>query len=665
MRLTLRTLLAWLDDTLSPAEVREIGRQVNESDFAKELVERIHRVTRQRRLTVPPADGPEAVDPNIVASYLDNELAPEQVGELEKVCLTSDVHLAEVASVHQVLSLIGQKAKVPVEARRRMYQLIRGPEAVRPRAARASRQTEPTPVSEPVQPWVSARPPARPLIERFGPAAGVLALMVVLCWSAWRTLTPADLPSRASPPLTPPAQVAVNAEPGKAEPKAKAGGVAAPAPSAETLEKGKAEAEPGKNATAAEGAPAAATAGPDPGPAKAKSKDAGAGPEKTKAATVVKAGSAGLARKPNGVLLRFSPDRRDWERLTDATPLREQDRLLSLAPFRATVEIGTAEVDLVEETEVWVRATPPSQAARLSLAQGRVVLHGTAPGLPFEVQFGGKTVVLTPAPGVAVGVERLNRRAPGAPTASASLLRVHANENSVRIRAGAKEETLEGPGAITVDPAGNFSDKASKAAPSWLTETEPTPFDQKVGEQFLKFFRDDRPIVSSLVEATEDDQKDVCRRAISALRAVGDVSYIVPLLNKKGDTTAPTARRAAVAVLRSYLAEGPEAAKTLRGQLQRDLGEGLATTAEKLLIGYTPKEAKEPATFTKLVQLLGSTGDGEIGLRELALDNLMQITGRDDLDYDPEKPEGKGLKAWRDLLREGELRPAASPNGAN
>ena len=74
MRLTLRTLLAWLDDTLSPAEVREIGNQVAESPFAQELKERIHRVTRQRRLTVPPSDGPEATDPNLVAGYLDNEL---------------------------------------------------------------------------------------------------------------------------------------------------------------------------------------------------------------------------------------------------------------------------------------------------------------------------------------------------------------------------------------------------------------------------------------------------------------------------------------------------------------------------------------------------------------------------------------------------------------
>ena len=48
MRLTLRTLLAWLDDTLQPAQVREIGSQVAGSPFAQELTDRIHRVTRQR-----------------------------------------------------------------------------------------------------------------------------------------------------------------------------------------------------------------------------------------------------------------------------------------------------------------------------------------------------------------------------------------------------------------------------------------------------------------------------------------------------------------------------------------------------------------------------------------------------------------------------------------
>src|SRR4051794_17717982 len=58
MRLTLRTLLSYLDDTLEPVEARAIGQKVAESEQARELAERITQVTRRRRLTTPPASGP-------------------------------------------------------------------------------------------------------------------------------------------------------------------------------------------------------------------------------------------------------------------------------------------------------------------------------------------------------------------------------------------------------------------------------------------------------------------------------------------------------------------------------------------------------------------------------------------------------------------------------
>ena len=73
--------------------------------------------------------GPEGIDPNLVASYLDNELDSDAVAEYEKKCLSHDVVLAEVASVHQILSLLGHKVKVPAAARSRMYQLVKGREA--------------------------------------------------------------------------------------------------------------------------------------------------------------------------------------------------------------------------------------------------------------------------------------------------------------------------------------------------------------------------------------------------------------------------------------------------------------------------------------------------------------------------------------------------------
>ncbi len=47
----------------------------------------------------------------------------------------------------KVDNLIGQKAKVPVRARHRMYHLIKGREAVRPEDVRGFlRQTEPRPI---------------------------------------------------------------------------------------------------------------------------------------------------------------------------------------------------------------------------------------------------------------------------------------------------------------------------------------------------------------------------------------------------------------------------------------------------------------------------------------------------------------------------------------
>jgi hypothetical protein len=129
-RLTLRTLLAYIDDTLEPDQARALGRKVAESVEAKQLIERIKKVTRRRGLHIPTPDGsPDDVsDPNTVAEYLSDTLGSEQTKELESTALSSDVHLAEIAACHQILTLLlTEPVRVPPSAHQRMYKLVEPP----------------------------------------------------------------------------------------------------------------------------------------------------------------------------------------------------------------------------------------------------------------------------------------------------------------------------------------------------------------------------------------------------------------------------------------------------------------------------------------------------------------------------------------------------------
>jgi hypothetical protein len=414
------------------------------------------------------------------------------------------------------------------------------------------------------------------------------------------------------------------------EPAHPAGAAAAPAPFGEHAPLAKAEAEPEK----------------PPGGEPGKDKEASVKPE-------MPPGVIATAEKPDGVLLRYSTDRREWEQLVEPTPLRPQDRLLSLDPFRSRVALGAAKMDLVGETEVVLSSAPPNEAARFQLAQGRVVLRGGSSALPFEVQFAGKNILITPPPGGTVGVERVSWFEPGMPASSTSVLKVYGSEGDLALQVDDHKETLTSPGSLTWDGT-KWTERSNKPGPDWVTETKPTAYDQLIGEQFLKHMRPDRRVIANIVDAHEDDQKDVRRLSLRALRVVGDLSFITPDLNKADDSIA---RREAIRVLRAALAQGADSAKALHDQLERDFGQPQAGTIEKLLIGYNAKEARDEATYASLVKNLSAP---DVAVRELALDNLRSLTGRTDLQYDPDQYEGPGLKAWRDLLRDHELRPAAA-----
>ncbi|NDC64513.1 MAG: hypothetical protein EBZ59_11145, partial [Planctomycetia bacterium] len=113
MRLTLRTLLAWLDDVLPVEEKAELDGRVAASPVTPQLIERIRHVVEQPVLSAPPPTGRGlGGDPNTVAEFLDNSLASEQLKAFERICLESDVHLAEVAACHGILAAAARDPQV-------------------------------------------------------------------------------------------------------------------------------------------------------------------------------------------------------------------------------------------------------------------------------------------------------------------------------------------------------------------------------------------------------------------------------------------------------------------------------------------------------------------------------------------------------------------------
>jgi hypothetical protein len=302
-------------------------------------------------------------------------------------------------------------------------------------------------------------------------------------------------------------------------------------------------------------------------------------------------------------------------------------------------------VVLIGPADIRVAAPAADGTPQIEPLWGRVQIQGADAADALGVLFRGATLRVTGLAGHRAGLE------PFGPLADhpAGGLRIYAADGTLQLKVGKAAETLTGPASIELIPPDRLMASRSGEVPRWLSAGGPTEVERVAGEAFRAYFKPGTPTTRALVEALEDDEESVRALAVQALGALGQIDEVVFALGRPGD---PATRRTAAEVLRAYGDRGPEAEQAVADALKRSAGADSAAILTKLLEGYSPDEAADPATAKQLVQWLEHR---DVAVRQLALDQLTTLTGRDSLGYNPDEPKGAGLKSWQDLARTGAL----------
>ncbi len=707
MRLTLRTLLAYLDDILEPDDSEQIAKKIEESEFASNLVHRTRDCMRRLRLGVPALTGRGlGADPNTVAEYLDNTLAGDRVGEFEKICLESDVHLAEVASCHQVLTLVlGESAEVSPESRQRMYQLASHVDA--PPVQSDPMRVAGTATNPPAMPARRAKPEVpdylRESRSRLWPLAAMILVAALLTFGGLALFGPASLRERmtawqtteesAAAEATPETAAATAADPSEqpaadaAAPTENANAAAdaaknpvetaavdaaandasdsPPAPDTAADAKPKTADHPPVNAPplrfSESSAPRAgippldADAAPEPAtgdiPAKpAKSADEAAAPEEPE--------SFGHFSSKSDVLLRFNPTTAVWSRLPSMAPLAKGDRLMSLPLFRPMITLGsgaTIRSDGAAAFELtgWTDKGVPI----VNVEFGRLQIR--SPGkdgnsVVFKLDDHEVEVTLVDADSTAA-LEVARALPPGQDPEAAKpaplTAEIYVAAGLVRVQDGDAPNEMQAPAHKVL--LGNRADRpADGEMPKWVSFESPSDVDRGAMATLEPLLVADRPLALSLGELSTHRRREVRALAIRSNAYLGNFEACIEALT---DTDEKTLWPVYIEELRSAVARNPDMAAKVRSALEKKRAPD-AAGLYRMLWGYSADDLKNGAD-SDLVEALNHDG---VDFRVLALWNLQNITGLPNYGYHPgnqAKARSSAVRTWKEKLRQGKIVP--------
>ena len=729
MRLTLRTLLAYLDDLLEPSQAREIGEKISESGYASSLVDRIREVMRRRRLTAPDPKSPNSgLDTNSIAEYLDNTLEPDAVADVEKVCLDSDVHLAEVAASHQILTLVlGEPVDVPTRTRERMYAL--GP-ITKPGRSRAlvgeegdsqfgSDASAAIPVQTPAEESKSSSgtngesfattipdylKPV-PLWRRMAPVA-----VGVLVGAVWLTIfyfdpsmqfgkssgtgnTVAQVDPAADPANPPEGSIANNPVGGG---EATNGTTPQPAADQQTAPEVVANKPPrdiaelngfdpaAQPATAVATLPMPTVPAPQPGtelasttpqPATtqpslpavgttvaAVTSPASAGNSVTAPSTTVAvttpASVPGTAAKPDevltptvpapellytsreGILVRKTDE--GWLTMPHRTAIRVGDRIASLEPFSAMLEINSLDllIELKGGTVIEFLGATEDEQVSLQLLSGRISMQRRSPDSKNESVVVGLQLLDEPcrvtlqSQTVLCGAELIIAEANayekdlGEDRYTGGLFVVNGRVGFVGKLAG--DVALTGPSWFPLTPVDRRAMAESDERPPLLTvpdwldvnDSRVSSTQRRYAGRFQHEIDEEQPLRDSIPSVVKSKIPAISELAVKAMVTTEMYGNLVQVL---AEAEFLEARNAAIEGLRRWLPAAPENRETLRAALQRYFPADQADTVYRLHWGYSEDDARNPATSRLLVEWLEH--DNQV-IRQLAFDQVYRLTGQ-------------------------------------
>ena len=705
MRLTLRTLLAYLDDVLEPSQTKEIGAKIQESPVAAALVSRVREVIRRRRLGAPEVvGGMQGVDANIVAQYLDNTLTDDQVADIERVCLESDLHLAEVAACHQILTLVlGEPLELPQSRRDRFYAL--GPVSSDSRLAPSS---EP-PAAVPTRPLAIAEPiPATrdfheglpdylkptPWSRRVAPVVGIAIVAIAAVFAIGldrnlgRSLMGGGQPgapavTTTEPAATPPAPprpqagaptTAQATPPGQPSPDGSMPPAVAmaelppgidPAPPADAPEPGtepvaKPLPMPPQPGAALpmdlnQPAPAVATAptnavamAPAPAPAPMPAEPLPPQTEPQERITVrVQYTSV------EGILIRQEVSDGQWYVQPRRSELHPEEVLACPEPFEAALELddGKLLVTLLGNTVVQLLPPTAEQKVRLLVKRGRLLVsRGAGDQVPaIELTCADQTwkIDLT-APQTAFSLDMQVRPPAGIPfppTPEWMTAAIYLTKGNATVHRGPGAELPLAAGSMhwLYRPETMEPDGLGKF-PDWAVT------DNRQGSAILKRYAtlferefDAKSAVNQFLPAlTRDPRPKIAELSTLCLGTMEDYPSLTAALVRSEHAEA---RAAAAAQLRVWLIQNPDRVELLEKNLMQHYPGNESQAVLQLLTGFPPAAARDRAVAFQLVEWLRSNF---VEVRELAIGQIEALAGRR-YDYRPlgsPSQREPGIQRW-------------------